>query len=41
VNGNVIIAHGISSPLAVKNMILLAKRQVESDVYQKIKQALN
>lgn len=41
VNGNVIIAHGISSPLAIKNMILLAKRQVESDVYTKIKQALS
>lgn len=41
VNGNVIIAHGISSPLAIKSMILLAKRQVESDVYTKIKQALS
>jgi glycerol-3-phosphate acyltransferase PlsX len=40
-NGNVIIAHGISSPLAIKNMILLAKRQVESEVYVKIKQALS
>lgn len=41
VNGNVIIAHGISSPVAIKNMILLAKRQVESEVYIKIKQALS
>jgi phosphate acyltransferase len=41
VNGNVIIAHGISSPLAIKNMILLAQRQVQSEVYQKIKQALS
>ncbi|MFT4032680.1 MAG: phosphate acyltransferase PlsX [Siphonobacter sp.] len=41
INGNVIIAHGISSPLAIKNMILLAKRQVESEVYLKIKQALS
>ncbi|MBO9638064.1 phosphate acyltransferase PlsX [Siphonobacter aquaeclarae] len=40
-NGNVMIAHGISSPLAIKNMILLAKRQVESEVYLKIKQALS
>lgn len=40
-NGNVIIAHGVSSPLAIKNMILLAKRQVESEVYVKIKQALS
>ncbi len=41
VNGNVIIAHGISSPLAIKNMIGLAIRQVESDAYTKIAQALN
>lgn len=41
VNGNVIIAHGISSPLAIKNMISLAIRQVESDAYTKIAQALN
>lgn len=41
VNGNVIIAHGISSPLAIKNMINLAIRQVESDAYTKIAQALN
>lgn len=41
VNGNVIIAHGISSPLAIKNMISLAIRQVESNAYLKIAQALN
>jgi glycerol-3-phosphate acyltransferase PlsX len=41
VNGNVIIAHGISSPLAIKNMISLAKKQVESDAYTKIAQALS
>lgn len=41
VNGNVIIAHGISSPMAIKNMIHLAKRQIESEVYSKIKQAFN
>ena len=40
VNGNVIIAHGISSPLAIKNMINLAIRQVKSDAYTKIAQAL-
>ncbi|MFD2573748.1 phosphate acyltransferase PlsX [Spirosoma soli] len=40
VNGNVIIAHGISSPLAIKNMIGLAIRQVESDAYTKIAQVL-
>lgn len=36
VKGNVIVAHGISSPLAIKNMILLAKRQVDSGVNAKI-----
>jgi len=36
VKGNVIVAHGISSPLAIKNMIILAKKQVESDVNAKI-----
>ncbi len=41
VNGNVIIAHGISSPLAIKNMIGLAIRQVQSDAYTKIAQALS
>lgn len=41
VNGNVIIAHGISSPLAIKNMIGLAIRQVESDASIKIAQALS
>ncbi|GAB3329816.1 phosphate acyltransferase PlsX [Larkinella ripae] len=41
VNGNVIIAHGISSPLAIKNMLNLAKKQVESGAYTKIAQALS
>ncbi len=41
VNGNVIIAHGISSPVAIKNMISLAIRQVTSDAYTKIAQALS
>ena len=36
VKGNVIVAHGISSPLAIKNMILLAQRQVDSGVNAKI-----
>jgi phosphate acyltransferase len=41
VNGNVIIAHGISSAIAIKNMIGLAIRQVESDAYSKIAHMLN
>ena len=41
VNGNVIIAHGRSSAKAIENMIFLAKKQVESQVYLKIKQAFS
>ena len=40
VSGNVIIGHGVSSPLAIRNMILLAKRMAESNVYTRIKEAL-
>lgn len=40
VNGNVIIAHGISSATAIKNMLNLAIRQVEADAHTKIAQAL-
>ncbi len=36
VRGNVIVAHGISSPTAIKNMILLAKQQIAADVVGKI-----
>lgn len=39
INGNVIVGHGISSPTAVKNMIRLAQRQIESQVVEKIKEA--
>lgn len=39
VKGNVIVAHGISSPLAIKNMILLASKQIASNVNQKIAEA--
>lgn len=41
VNGNVIIAHGVSSPLAIKNMVGLAIRQVEANAYVKIAQAMS
>jgi glycerol-3-phosphate acyltransferase PlsX len=40
INGNVIIAHGSSSPLAIQNMIKLCKSVVESDVCGKIKAAI-
>jgi len=39
IKGNVIVAHGISSPEAIKNMILLAKRQVDSKVTEQIVEA--
>lgn len=41
VNGNVMIAHGISSPLAIKNMIGWAYKQVKSKAYQHIASALS
>jgi len=37
VNGNVLIGHGISSPKAIKNMLLLAKNVVDADLPSKIK----
>lgn len=39
VNGNVLIGHGISSPLAIKNMLLLAKDVTEANLTSKIKEA--
>ncbi len=41
VNGNAIIGHGISSPLAFKNMILQAEIMIKSHLNDKIKKALN
>jgi len=39
VNGNVLIGHGISSPKAIKNMLVLAKDVTEANLASKIKQA--
>ncbi len=39
VNGNVIIGHGMSSPLAIKNMLLLSRDVAEARLPEKIKQA--
>lgn len=39
INGNVIIAHGASSPTAIMNMIKLCQNIVKSNVSQKIKAA--
>jgi glycerol-3-phosphate acyltransferase PlsX len=40
INGNVIIAHGASSPTAIMNMIKLCQNIVKSNVCQKIKAAV-
>ena len=39
VNGNVLIAHGISSAKAIENMLYLGKNLVEADLTSKIKNA--
>ena len=39
VNGNVLIGHGISSPKAIKNMLVLAKDVTEASLASKIKEA--
>jgi glycerol-3-phosphate acyltransferase PlsX len=39
VNAPVVVGHGISSPEAIKNMVLLSRNMVESNLVDKIKQA--
>jgi glycerol-3-phosphate acyltransferase PlsX len=41
VNAPVMIGHGISSPEAIKNMILLSKEMVETKIIEKFKTAFN
>ncbi|MFL5729668.1 MAG: phosphate acyltransferase PlsX [Cytophagaceae bacterium] len=41
VNGNVIIGHGVSSPLAIKNMLNQAVQLVDSGISEKIKSTYN
>ncbi len=41
VNAPVIIGHGISSPEAIKSMVLLSKTMIESNIIEKIKFAFN
>lgn len=41
INSNVMIAHGKSSPLAFKNMLLLSKDVVEANLNEKIKTVFN
>ncbi|MEP2770846.1 MAG: phosphate acyltransferase PlsX [Fulvivirga sp.] len=38
VNGNVVIGHGVSSPMAIKNMVLLGQKMADSNVHLKIKE---
>ncbi|HOY95257.1 MAG TPA: phosphate--acyl-ACP acyltransferase, partial [Catalimonadaceae bacterium] len=40
VDGNVVIGHGVSSPLAIKNMILVAQKMITSDMLLQLKSAL-
>lgn len=40
INSTVMIGHGISSPVAVKNMIIHTKEVIEAEVCKKIKEAL-
>jgi glycerol-3-phosphate acyltransferase PlsX len=40
VNGNVIIGHGLSSPLAITNMLKQCERMIASDINTKLKNAL-
>lgn len=39
VNAPVIIGHGISNPEAIKNMVLLSKKMIETNLVDKIKEA--
>ncbi|MEQ9438138.1 MAG: phosphate acyltransferase PlsX [Cyclobacteriaceae bacterium] len=39
INGNVVIGHGVSSALAIKNMILRAHSMAKSDIHHKIRAA--
>ncbi|MEG1572646.1 MAG: phosphate--acyl-ACP acyltransferase, partial [Bacteroidales bacterium] len=41
VNAPVVLGHGISTPLAIKNMILLSKRMVDTHMTEKLKQAFS
>ena len=41
INSTVIICHGISSPLAIKNSLILAKDTSDANLPEKIKQAFN
>jgi glycerol-3-phosphate acyltransferase PlsX len=39
INAPVVVGHGISNPEAIKNMVLLSKHMIDTDLVNKIKQA--
>jgi glycerol-3-phosphate acyltransferase PlsX len=39
INAPVVVGHGISNPEAIKNMVLLSKNMIDTDLVNKIKQA--
>jgi phosphate acyltransferase len=41
INGTVVIGHGISSALAIKNMVLLSRSVAEADLHKKIETAID
>jgi glycerol-3-phosphate acyltransferase PlsX len=41
VNGNVVIGHGSSCDVAIKNMILLSEKIAQSEISKKLKEAFN
>lgn len=41
VDGNVVIGHGVSSPLAIKNMVMVAQKMITSRMLEQIKSALS
>jgi phosphate acyltransferase len=41
INGTVVIGHGISSPLAIKNMVLLSRNIAKAGLHFKIRSAIN
>jgi glycerol-3-phosphate acyltransferase PlsX len=40
VDGNVVIGHGVSSPIAIKNMVLVAEKMITSNMLNSLKGAL-
>ncbi len=38
-NGSVVIGHGVSNEVAIKNMIMLAKNVAETKLAEKVKHA--